>query len=159
MAWRLINHRYLSVVSSNERCNMDFYHQNPLDLFTFVIEGLHTSQFPSMVKGKVFSLQAQRVGRGIALPFHDHGTRRGWVVSSTPRPILPSGKPRYPFYRRMGGPQGRSGRAENLTPPGFDPRTVQPVVSRYTDWATRFTSEYGSKINFKMADPVSATKF
>ena len=26
--------------------------------------------------------------------------------------------------------------AENLaTPPGFDPRTVQPVASRYTDWA------------------------
>jgi hypothetical protein len=22
-------------------------------------------------------------------------------------------------------------------PPGFDPRTVQPVASRYTDWATR----------------------
>jgi len=29
---------------------------------------------------------AQRVGRGIALLFHDRGTRRGWVVSSTPRP-------------------------------------------------------------------------
>ena len=29
---------------------------------------------------------AQRVGRAIALLFHDRGTRRGWVVSSTPRP-------------------------------------------------------------------------
>ena len=29
---------------------------------------------------------AQRVGRGIALLFHDCSTRRGWVVSSTPRP-------------------------------------------------------------------------
>ena len=29
---------------------------------------------------------AQRVDRGIALLFHDRGTRRGWVVSSTPRP-------------------------------------------------------------------------
>ena len=44
---------------------------------------------------------------------------------------------RYPLYRRLGGLQGRSGRAENLAPPGFDPRTIQPVVSRYTDWATR----------------------
>jgi len=26
--------------------------------------------------------------------------------------------------------------AENLAPPGFDPRTVQPVGSRYTDYAT-----------------------
>jgi len=29
---------------------------------------------------------AQRVGRSIALLFNDRGTRRGWVVSSTPRP-------------------------------------------------------------------------
>jgi len=29
---------------------------------------------------------AQRVGRGIALLVHDRGTRRGWVVSSTPLP-------------------------------------------------------------------------
>ena len=49
---------------------------------------------------------------------------------------LPSGKTRYPLYRRLGGPQGRSGRVwKILPPPGFDPRTVQPVASRYTDWA------------------------
>ena len=35
---------------------------------------------------------AQRVGRGIALLFHDRGTRRGWVVSSTPRPHFTPGK-------------------------------------------------------------------
>jgi hypothetical protein len=29
--------------------------------------------------------------------------------------------------------------AENLAQPGFDPRTVQPVGSRYTDYATRPT--------------------
>jgi len=50
---------------------------------------------------------------------------------------LPPGKTRYPLYRRLGGPQGRSGRAENLVPTGIRARTVQPVVSRYTDWATR----------------------
>ena len=43
---------------------------------------------------------------------------------------------RYPFYRRLGGPQSRSGRAENLVPTGIRSRTFQPVVSRYTDWAT-----------------------
>ena len=52
---------------------------------------------------------------------------------------LPTGKTRYPFCRRLGGPQGRSERAENLVPPGFDPRTVQPVASHYTDYATRLT--------------------
>ena len=27
--------------------------------------------------------------------------------------------------------------AENLAPPGFDPRTVQPVASRHTNYANR----------------------
>jgi len=27
--------------------------------------------------------------------------------------------------------------AENLTPPGFDPQTILPIGSRYTDYATR----------------------
>jgi len=35
---------------------------------------------------------AQRMGRGIALLFHDRGTRRGWVVSSTPWPYFTPGK-------------------------------------------------------------------
>jgi len=35
---------------------------------------------------------AQRVGRGIALLFHDHGTSRGWSVSSMPRPHFTPGK-------------------------------------------------------------------
>ena len=46
---------------------------------------------------------------------------------------------RYPFYRRLGGPQGRSGRAENLVPNGIRYRIAQPVVSHYNDWATRPT--------------------
>ena len=29
--------------------------------------------------------------------------------------------------------------AKNLHPPGFEPRTVQPVASRYTDYSTRPT--------------------
>ena len=37
-------------------------------------------------------LTAHRGSRGIALPFHDHGTRRGWVVSVTPRPLFTPGK-------------------------------------------------------------------
>ena len=59
-----------------------------------------------------------------------------------PGRTLPPGKTRYPFYRRLGGLQGRSGRAENLAPPGFNPRIVQPVVSRYTDCATRPRTRY-----------------
>ena len=34
------------------------------------------------------------------------------------------------------GPPGRYGRGREISPPpGFDPWTVQPVVSRYTDYA------------------------
>ena len=42
---------------------------------------------------------------------------------------LPPGKDtRYPLYRRVGGPQGRSGQVwRDLPSPGLDPRTVQPV--------------------------------
>ena len=44
----------------------------------------------------------QSVGRGIALLFHDRGTRRGWVVSSTPRPHLTPGKDPVPILREAG---------------------------------------------------------
>ena len=53
---------------------------------------------------------------------------------------LPLGKTRYPLYRKLSGPQGRYWRAENRTPPGLNPRTVQSVISRCTVWATRHTS-------------------
>ena len=36
--------------------------------------------------------------------------------AARPGRALPPGKTRYPFYRRLGGPQGRSGRTENLVP-------------------------------------------
>jgi len=58
------------------------------------------------------------------------------VVSPTPGLHLPPWKTQYPIYRRLGGPQGRSGRAEILVPTGIRSQTLQPVVSRYTNWAT-----------------------
>jgi hypothetical protein len=49
---------------------------------------------------------------------------------------LPLGKTRYPLYRRLYGPQGRSGWVwKIMPPPGFDPWTIQPIVSHYTDYA------------------------
>ena len=43
---------------------------------------------------------AQKVGRGIALLFHDRGTRRRWVVSSTPRPHFTPGKDPVPILQK-----------------------------------------------------------
>ena len=79
-----------------------------------------------------------RGSRVIALLFLDHGTRRGWGASVTPGRSLIPGKTRYPLYRRLGGPQGRTGQVRKISPPpGYDPRTVQPIASRYTDYVTR----------------------
>jgi len=47
---------------------------------------------------------------------------------------LPPGKTRYPLYIRLGATWQVWTDAENLTPPGFDPRTVKHKASRYTDW-------------------------
>ena len=61
--------------------------------------------------------------------------RSGW---STPRPgrFTPGKETRDLLYRRLGGPQGRSRRVQKISStPGFDLRTVQPVASRYTDYA------------------------
>ena len=82
-----------------------------------------------------------RGSRGIALPLLDHGLKGGEGSASRPARFLPPVKTRYPLYRRLGGSQGRSGQVRKISHPlGFDPRTVQPVASRYTDWATRPTS-------------------
>ena len=58
-----------------------------------------------------------------------------WVGGQrhAPAAVLPA-KARYPLYRRLGGPQGRSGRMRKISPlQGFHPRTVKSVASRYTD--------------------------
>ena len=49
---------------------------------------------------------AQRVGRGIALLFLDRGTRRGCVVSSTPRPRFTPGKDPLPILQESGWAPG-----------------------------------------------------
>jgi len=57
----------------------------------------------------------------------------GWM-DNAPAALLP-GNTRYPLYRGLGGPQGSSEWVRKMSPPpGFDPRTIQPVASRYTEW-------------------------
>jgi hypothetical protein len=58
-------------------------------------------------------------GRCIALllpDLPDLGARRGWVVSSTPRPPNPQERPGTLLYSRLGGPQGRSGHVRKILP-------------------------------------------
>jgi len=79
---------------------------------------------------------AQRVGRGIAVLFHDRSTRREWVVSSTPRPYFTPGRDPVPILQEAGWAPGPVWTGGKSRPTGIRSRTVQPVVSRYTDWAT-----------------------
>ena len=60
---------------------------------------------------------------------------------------LPPGKTRYPLYRRPRGPDGRSGRMRKMSSlPVFGPWTVQPVASRYADWAIPAHSKSGPSV-------------
>jgi hypothetical protein len=68
----------------------------------------------------------------------------GGGVSVTPRPLFTPGKDPIPIVQEAGW-EDRCGQAWEISPPpGFDPRTVQPVASRYTDYATRPTDNNSS---------------
>ena len=49
---------------------------------------------------------AHRGSRGIAVLFHDHGTRRGLRVSVTPRPLFTPGKDTVPVVQEAGWATG-----------------------------------------------------
>ena len=63
---------------------------------------------------------AHRGSRGIAVLFLDHGTRREWEVSVTPRPLFTPGKDPVPIVQETGWTPGPvwTG-AENLAPTGI----------------------------------------
>ena len=63
---------------------------------------------------------AHRGSRGIALPIHDHDTRRGWGLSVMPRPLFTPGKDPVPIVQEVGWAPGPvwTG-AENLAPTGI----------------------------------------
>ena len=63
-----------------------------------VVQSLYRLSYPAL---------AQRVGRGIALLFHDCGTRRGGEWSAArPNRTLPPRKTRYPFLQEVGWAPG-----------------------------------------------------
>jgi hypothetical protein len=88
----------------------------------------------------------QSVGRGIALLFHDRGTRRGCVVSSTPRPHFTPGKDPVPIMQEAGWAPGpvwtggksrphgdsiidRTARSQSLCRLNYPTRTINTVLS------------------------------
>jgi hypothetical protein len=56
--------------------------------------------------------------------------------NTTPRPLYPRETPGTHCIGGWVGPRAGLNRVRKISPPpGLDPRTVQPVASRYTDWA------------------------
>jgi hypothetical protein len=53
------------------------------------------------------------------------GTRWGWVANATRSSSFTPQNTQYPFYKKLRGPQDRSGRVRKISlPPGFHLRTV-----------------------------------
>ena len=75
---------------------------------------------------------AHRLGRGIALLFHDRGTRRGRVVSSTPRPYFTPGKDPVPILQE----------AEWASGPGWAGGKSRPTGIRSPDRPAHSQSLY-----------------
>ena len=81
--------------------------------------------FPSM---HLYALQRYSFTLALNSALDGVGGQRHAPAALTP------GKARYPLYRRMVGTQGRSAWVRKISPPPrSDPRTVQPVASRYTN--------------------------
>ena len=60
----------------------------------------------------------------------------GWAVNAMPRLLYPLERACTHCIGVCVGPQGLSGRVRQISPPPeFDPRIVQSVASRYTDYA------------------------
>jgi len=81
---------------------------------------LHACVVAGWCCGRVETDVSSRGSRGIALLFHDHGTRRGWGVSITPWPLFTSGKDLVPIVQEAGcAPGPVCTGAENLAPTGI----------------------------------------
>jgi hypothetical protein len=101
------------------------------------VVGIDAGQVKVKVK---FTLEqatkAQSGSRGTALPLSLTSALDGVGGQRYAPATLRPGKTRYPLYRRLGGPQGRSERVWKISlppppPTGFDPRTFQPVATLY----------------------------
>ena len=97
---------------------------------TSLITSVEGAKRPRVLKVKFSRYRpgvAHRVGRGIALLFYDRGTRRGCVVSSTPRPHFNFRKRRGAhFTRGWVGPRTGLGGPKISSTPRFDPAPSSP---------------------------------
>ena len=113
-----------------------------ISMFTFLVDSLPQCNWRLLLEkfrqnfNGLSAIQAQNAITGIALY-----TDGGGESITRPGRFIPWKECLHPLYRRLVGPQNRSGQVQKISPPpGYDPRTVQHVASRYTDYARRPTS-------------------
>jgi hypothetical protein len=122
----------LITLSKQKKNRINFKCENWSSSNKNYIHVIHLTYFIKfLVKGK--DKDSPVGSRGIGLLFQDLAARRDERSAARPGRILPPKKARYPLYRRLGGPQGRSGRAENYALTGIQSCALQSVVSPYTD--------------------------
>ena len=91
---------------------------------------------------------AHRGSRGIALPFHDHGTRRGLRGQRHVLAAFSPGKDPVPIVQEVVWAPGPVWTVRKISPPpGFNQRTVRPVASHLTDYVTRPTMNQVNNLN------------
>ena len=120
---------------------------------------------PVQIKVKVnpqHAMEAQRQRRGLATFIQNIGVRCGYLWRSRSGRFTSGKDSRYPLYRALGGLQSRSRRVNKIwSLPRFEPRTVLPVASRYTDWVIPapliqgVTSQHNKQGNSKYQLPAS----
>ena len=83
----------------------------------------------------------------------------GWVVNATPRPLYPR-ETRYPLYRRLGKPQGRSGRRKISPHRDSTPNRTAPSESLYRlrSPGPPSSSEYTSKSEGREGETFQTTQ-
>jgi len=89
------------------------------------------------VKGKIkFTLeQATKAQSGIDVylySFFNLSAKWEWVVNAMPRPLYPRERPGALSIRGWVAPRAGLGVRKISPPPGFDPRTVQPVANSHS---------------------------
>jgi len=95
----------------------------------------------------------QRVGRGIALLFHDDSIRRGWVVSNTPRPHFTPGKDPVPILQEAGwapGPLWTGGKSR----PHRDSIPDRPARSQSLYWLS-YSAHIKAHVSVLFSDTIS----
>jgi len=141
MQWNLVN---VFIVNDHKRVDHRNKTWDPHGSLQSTWTRLNTVQFYVNVNVKWSRYRpgaAQRVGRGIALLFHDHSTRRGWVFSSMPRLYLTPGKDPVPILQEAGwapGPVWMGGKSCTH----WDSIPDCPAHSQSLYWATWTTQFY-----------------